>query len=246
MFVSKNMPEKINIDEMRLMQVIYNLVGNASKFTNSGSIGIIFSWINENNITQDMILPSNEDAFRSHLSEKSKNYKSKLIKNKLGIYKSNYMLEYLEYSKQELFTGFPRPQSTFPVSFEQYFMQKLPKTLSYKKLFDNYNILNFEQIQLPDKKPSEEMFEPIITSQNKQGYIKIEIIDSGFGIEPEYTEKIFEKFNQVGNEIHKRLGIGLGLWIAKNICQKMKGDIKCYSNINKGSIFIALVKCDIV
>ena len=46
LFVSKNMPQKLNIDKIRIMQIIYNLVGNAVKFTPKGYIAIICTSIN--------------------------------------------------------------------------------------------------------------------------------------------------------------------------------------------------------
>ena len=57
--------------------------------------------------------------------------------------------------------------------------------------------------------------------------------------------KLFQKFTQVGSNVEKkRLGTGLGLWITKNLCINMGGDIKCYSKIGKGSIFVAVIKCN--
>ena len=74
--------------------------------------------------------------------------------------------------------------------------------------------------------------------------LEIEIIDSGCGINLQYSEDIFKKFTQVGTETQNRLGTGLGLWIAKTICNKMNGELKCHSVVDKGTIFVALVKCD--
>ena len=245
MFVSKNMPKRIKIDEKRIMQIIYNLVGNSSKFTIEGYIGIICTWINKNDITKNMTNPTNEDAFRSYLNEKSKILKPKLVENTLlEISKSHCMLECSGFSKEEFYTGLSRQRSTLSAKFGEYFIQKVPKTLDYKKLFDKYDILTFDQIRLPfkekslDKKP-----EPTIKKEDKENYLKIEIIDSGCGIRPEYSEEIFKKFTQVGTETQNRLGTGLGLWIAKNICKLMDGELKCHSSDNIGTIFVAFVKC---
>ena len=133
------------------------------------------------------------------------------------------------------------------MNFEEYFIPKVPKTLDYKKLFDHYDILTFDQIKLPDENSSEDKKSKLIiqaADDDTEHYLKIEIIDSGCGIRPEYSEEIFKKFTQVGTETQNRLGAGLGLWIAKNICEKMNGELKFHSIENRGTIFVALVKCE--
>ena len=142
MFVSKNMPKKINIDEKRLMQIVYNLVGNASKFTNDGYISIICTWINKNNATQDMTEPTNEDAFRSHLNEKSSIQKPKLSGDKLEL--SKYLTDDskdLNDSIGDSISLNSDSDDKLPTMFKDYFIQRVPKTLHYKILFDNYKML---------------------------------------------------------------------------------------------------------
>ena len=42
--ISKNLPKYLNIDSQRITQAILNIVSNAVKYTNSGSVSIIVSW----------------------------------------------------------------------------------------------------------------------------------------------------------------------------------------------------------
>ena len=66
--------------------------------------------------------------------------------------------------------------------------------------------------------------------------IKVEIEDTGLGIEETDSRKIFDKFERITAEKHE--GTGLGLPITKEIVQLHNGDIWVESEIGKGSTFI--------
>lgn len=73
-------------------------------------------------------------------------------------------------------------------------------------------------------------------SENNQLVIKVE--DNGIGIEKKYHKKIFEKFEQVAqNLIHNESSTGLGLTITKELVKMHNGEITVESKINKGSTF---------
>jgi signal transduction histidine kinase len=60
------------------------------------------------------------------------------------------------------------------------------------------------------------------------------ISDNGIGIGKEHLEKIFEMFYRATD---KTTGSGLGLYIVKEVIEKLKGVIKVDSEINKGTTF---------
>lgn len=64
--------------------------------------------------------------------------------------------------------------------------------------------------------------------------------DSGIGIDPSEIPFLFSKFYRTANARHEDTeGMGIGLYIAKNIIEKHHGTIKAISaGINKGSTFI--------
>ncbi|MEH2415729.1 ATP-binding protein [Nostoc sp.] len=67
--------------------------------------------------------------------------------------------------------------------------------------------------------------------------IRFEVIDTGMGIIPEEAEKIFQPFEQVGNQKRQSEGTGLGLAISQKIVLLMGGQIQVQSTLSKGSTF---------
>jgi len=67
-----------------------------------------------------------------------------------------------------------------------------------------------------------------------EGYIRINVSDTGGGIAPEHRERIFDPFYTT-KEAGK--GTGLGLWIVYGIIKKHGGYIEVKSKINIGSTF---------
>ncbi|MGF1935621.1 MAG: ATP-binding protein [Nostoc sp. ChiQUE02] len=67
--------------------------------------------------------------------------------------------------------------------------------------------------------------------------IRFEIVDTGTGITPEQTEKIFQPFEQVGSQKRQTEGTGLGLAISQQIILLMGGQIQVQSELGKGSTF---------
>ncbi|MCO7225499.1 transporter substrate-binding domain-containing protein [Pleionea sp. CnH1-48] len=73
--------------------------------------------------------------------------------------------------------------------------------------------------------------------------LRIEVIDSGRGIEESEQEKIFESFQQAeGQSIKKYGGTGLGLSISKRLTGLMGGDIHLTSEPGKGACFAIVLK----
>jgi len=76
----------------------------------------------------------------------------------------------------------------------------------------------------------------------KQGIIKIEVVDSGCGMSPEAVANLFKPFSQADSSITRKFGgTGLGLYITKQIIQKMGGEIHAYSKEGQGSTFCVLI-----
>jgi len=75
--------------------------------------------------------------------------------------------------------------------------------------------------------------------EETKGILKIIVKDTGSGMKKEALEKLFQKFSQVSENISQRqIGTGLGLYITKEICHAMNGEIRAYSKLGTGTTFI--------
>ncbi len=72
--------------------------------------------------------------------------------------------------------------------------------------------------------------------------VRIDVQDNGFGIEPKYLGKIFDRFYRVKNEKTRFItGTGLGLPIVKGLVDSLEGSISVESEPGKGSTFTVLL-----
>jgi two-component system sensor histidine kinase NblS len=67
--------------------------------------------------------------------------------------------------------------------------------------------------------------------------VRIEVSDTGIGIDPEDQEAIFDRFFRVENRVHTLEGTGLGLSIVRNIIEKHHSAIHLISEVGVGTTF---------
>ncbi len=85
---------------------------------------------------------------------------------------------------------------------------------------------NADKYSHPDKKI-------LVTLEHKDSSYMIKIADRGRGIAEEDLPKIFKGFYKGKDSLHE--GMGLGLYLAKNIIESHQGNIEIKSEINKGT-----------
>jgi two-component system sensor histidine kinase NblS len=73
--------------------------------------------------------------------------------------------------------------------------------------------------------------------QGESGLVRVEISDTGIGIDPEDQSAIFDRFYRVENRVHTLEGTGLGLSIVKNIIAKHQSQIYLVSEVGIGTTF---------
>ncbi len=69
------------------------------------------------------------------------------------------------------------------------------------------------------------------------GAVRVEIADTGIGIDPEDQRAIFDRFFRVENRVHTLEGTGLGLSIVQNIIEKHHSQIHITSAVGVGTTF---------
>ena len=76
----------------------------------------------------------------------------------------------------------------------------------------------------------------IINLEKLETFLKIDIIDNGIGIDEENINNIFKRFFRE-RKVNNIEGIGIGLYLSKNIIEAQNGYIKVKSKVNEGSTF---------
>lgn len=67
--------------------------------------------------------------------------------------------------------------------------------------------------------------------------VRVEISDTGIGIDTEDQEAIFDRFFRVENQVHTLEGTGLGLSIVRNIIEKHHSMVRLVSELGVGTTF---------
>lgn len=75
-----------------------------------------------------------------------------------------------------------------------------------------------------------------VTCGKQDKYVTVQVKDTGLGMNIEGQKKLFEKFYRIKSEKTRQItGTGLGLWITKQLIEKMGGKIWVESEEGKGS-----------
>jgi signal transduction histidine kinase len=75
-------------------------------------------------------------------------------------------------------------------------------------------------------------------SDKDPGLLVLEVSDSGCGIDPDMTERIFDRLFQTSDpSLEGRKGLGLGLYICRELVTRQGGQIWARSTLGQGSVF---------
>lgn len=76
----------------------------------------------------------------------------------------------------------------------------------------------------------------VINLEKLESFLKIDIIDNGIGIDSKNINNIFKRFFRE-QKVHSIEGVGIGLYLSKNIIELQNGYIKVKSKVGEGSTF---------
>ncbi len=76
----------------------------------------------------------------------------------------------------------------------------------------------------------------LVSVTDNTAFVRIDVKDTGIGISEEDTARIFTRFYRA-SQVQSEPGIGLGLYLVREILQREGGYIKVSSILGKGSVF---------
>lgn len=76
-----------------------------------------------------------------------------------------------------------------------------------------------------------------LSTENREGTVRLKIADTGPGIPPDKFEELFHPFSRLGAETTEIEGTGIGLTISKKLIELMDGTIGVDSKVGEGSVF---------
>lgn len=83
----------------------------------------------------------------------------------------------------------------------------------------------------------------LVAARLRGGSIAIEVWDTGIGLPPDQTDRIFEEFYQLGNPGRDRTqGLGIGLAVVRRLSNLLGHDVHVRSVVGKGSCFKVVVR----
>lgn len=81
------------------------------------------------------------------------------------------------------------------------------------------------------------LLEPGSKHDGEPAQVRVEVSDTGIGIDPEDQQAIFDRFFRVENRVHTLEGTGLGLSIVRNIIEKHHSQVNLVSEVGVGTTF---------
>lgn len=81
------------------------------------------------------------------------------------------------------------------------------------------------------------LLEPSSNNHTKNPQVRVEVSDTGIGIDQEDQAAIFDRFFRVENRVHTLEGTGLGLSIVRNIIDKHHSTVNLVSEVSVGTTF---------
>ena len=249
-FIDERVPHKLRIDPSRLFQIIMNIISNALKFTpKGGQFKIYATWHHKSSTIQNLLNPTSN--FRRGTRSRTTLDQSQLTFREVGSQNQNTS----QSSEQEasIFDEFSLDEEK--IRFDQFkhlggFIPHALEQIKKKTRITesgNWTVRRKPLLQSNDKLTliSSPSVEQLSMLENEDGFLKLELIDNGCEISHEDIQKLFATLPQLyQSTVPTTRGTDLGLWICKQLCQAMGGDINIYSQVDHRTIFVFYIPVD--
>jgi len=235
-----------SVDSDKIKQVLTNLLSNAYKFTDQGSVTLEFTKVVKKPTT--LIVDNSKDC-REHLKTRMEAMNITAIacsneKRAVEVLQDNSKkidLVITDISIDgingiELIKSIRKINEKLPIIA----ISNEPDNKNLQSLLDFNVMAFFEKSLQPEKftRSIEKIFGEVRNPEINNEMIEISVIDTGIGIPENEIDKVFEHFHQVDNsETREKGGSGLGLCICQDIIEHHGGKLWVTSTVGEGSRF---------
>ena len=77
----------------------------------------------------------------------------------------------------------------------------------------------------------------VVTAETADDHVDVLVVDEGPGIAPWDQQRVFNRFERLGDHLTRTQGPGLGLTIARTLARRMRGDVLLTSRTGTGATF---------
>ena len=224
-YVDEKLPLHLWLDPSRMLQILMNLISNAIKFTpKGGKIELYVSWVLAENDKDDLLTPfvKIKETSPVETSPTTPSRGTTCIESSFVLREMD-SVDMMTFDKNLKMLSKHLNQPSEDAFFQN------PWSIQKK---------NFNEFCLHNRKNSALQSSP-------KSFLKIQILDSGSGISENDLPRLFGMFEQAVQHSRSAYGgSGLGLYICKQLCQKMGGDIAVQSEIGKATTFVFYLPAD--